>query len=405
MKPMQSFNKAKDYNWMYKKPKVYSTHFEVNSVTKEKTERVNNREIERELNNPSRRSQLLMEKHKIARSKPSYEDVQKELRKKLEERTIELNRLNLITLAQHHLVENPIFLGNKNYAMDYDDAGYRDLLKTIMEKYCKKPYAWFKEERGFKHWVLYREDLFEISEIDVGGIIFMNGSGITRFLHYKGTGEIEFPINASSHFFMFKNSRFEYTFSSDTSHFYKSNTKYVIDFIGTFSNARFSGVKSFPENYDTSNANKMDGMFYRTEFLGGSGLPKNFNTNGAVSMSYMFFGAFLNSDFKLPETFSTVNVFNMEGMFFDCYLSNCILGKNFNTSKVINMCSMFNGAKTDNKNFKLPETFSTESLIYSKHMFYAGALGIQFYTRDKTNKNIVQILKKWGTTGEPLGLF
>ena len=35
-------------------------------------------------------------------------------------------------------------------------------------------------------------------------------------------------------------------------------------------------------------------------------------------------------------------------------------------------------------------------------MFYGGSLGIQFYIKDKTNTQIVDILKEWGSQGKPV---
>ena len=58
----------------------------------------------------------------------------------------------------------------------------------------------------------------------------------------------------------------------------------------------------------------------------------------------------------------------------------------FNTKNVIDMSEMFNAATTQVRNFKLPKSFSTENLIYTKRMFYSGALNIQFYKNNKTNK-------------------
>ena len=98
----------------------------------------------------------------------------------------------------------------------------------------------------------------------------------------------------------------------------------------------------------------------------------------------------------------------MEGMFYACSLSSNPfseeLGNNnfFNTKNVIDMSEMFNVAHTMTKNFKLPIGFNLNSIDYSKHMFYGGSLGIQFYIKDKTNTQIVDILKEWGSQGKPV---
>ena len=74
----------------------------------------------------------------------------------------------------------------------------------------------------------------------------------------------------------------------------------------------------------------------------------------------------------------------------------------FNTKNVIDMSEMFNAATAQVRNFKLPKSFSTENLIYTKRMFYSGALNIQFYKNNKTNKQIIEILKEYGSQGKPL---
>lgn len=74
----------------------------------------------------------------------------------------------------------------------------------------------------------------------------------------------------------------------------------------------------------------------------------------------------------------------------------------FNTRNVIDMSEMFNAATTHVRNFKFPKGFSTENLIYTKRMFYSGALNIQFYKNNKTNKQIIEILKEYGSQGKPL---
>ena len=74
----------------------------------------------------------------------------------------------------------------------------------------------------------------------------------------------------------------------------------------------------------------------------------------------------------------------------------------FNTKNVIDMSEMFNAATTQVRNFKLPKSFSTENLIYTKRMFYSGALNIQFYKNNKTNKQIIEILKVYGSQGKPI---
>ena len=282
---------------------------------------------------------------------------------------------------------------------------------------------------------MYNTEQFEVKTEQTEDISYLNTCQSKtmpkqiNFLHYKNreftdedNAKLEFPINLTSCFLMFKGTRFNNTTPSHTFDVPNTTTSKVIDFIGTFSHAVFKYGSQFPKGLDTSNAVKMDGMFYSAELRGKVKLPEDFSTVNVVSMEYMFARSFLNDELIFPKGFSTGNVFTMEGMFYASTLmgnpfdfSNQEFHKSntseiidrgeevcFNTKNVIDMSEMFNAATTQVRNFKLPKSFSTENLIYTKRMFYSGALNIQFYKNNKTNKQIIEILKEYGSQGKPI---
>lgn len=373
-----------------------------------------------------------------------------ELLETVQRRKRMLNAKVNITLAKKTLTEDNVTIDGVEYHVDYEDKRYRDLLQNLYTSRTGIRYEWFKEERGYKHWVLYNTEQFEVKTEQTENISYLNTCQSKtmpkqiNFLHYRNreftdedNAKLEFPINLTSCFLMFKGTRFNNTTPSHTFDAPNTTTSNVIDFIGTFSHAVFKYGSQFPKGLDTSNAVKMDGMFYSAELRGKVKLPEDFSTVNVVSMEYMFARAFLNDELIFPKGFSTENVFTMEGMFYastlmgnpfdlcdqnlsDKDLSNQefnnqefhksntseIIDKGeevcFNTKNVIDMSEMFNAATTQVRNFKLPKSFSTENLIYTKRMFYSGALNIQFYKNNKTNKQIIEILKEYGSQGKPI---
>ena len=350
-----------------------------------------------------------------------------ELLETVQRRKRMLNAKVNITLAKKTPPDDNVTIDGVEYHVDYEDKRYRDLLQNLYTSRTGIRYEWFKEERGYKHWVLYNTEQFEVMTVQTEDISYLNtcqSKTIPKqinFLHYKhreiteeDSDKLEFPINLTSCFLMFKGTRFNNaTTNTTTSNTTTSNgtTSKVIDFVGTFSHTVFKGGSQFPKGLDTSNAVKMDGMFYSAELLNKVKLPENFNTENVVSMEYMFARSFLNDELVFPKGFSTGNVFTMEGMFyastlmgnpFDLFNQDLSEQEFFNTKNVIDMSEMFNAATTQVRNFKLPKSFSTENLIYTKRMFYSGALNIQFYKNNKTNKQIIEILKEYGSQGKPI---
>ena len=351
-----------------------------------------------------------------------------ELLETVQRRKRMLNAKVNITLAKKTPPEDNVIIDGVEYHVDYEDKRYRDLLQNLYVSRTGIRYEWFKEERGYKHWVLYNTEQFEVMTEQTENISYLNTCQSKtmpkqiNFLHYKNrefTDEdnikLEFPINLTSCFLMFKGTRFNNTTLSHTFDVpntttskgttFKGTTSKVIDFIGTFSHAVFKYGSQFPKGLGTSNAVKMDGMFYSAELRGKVKFPEDFSTVNVVSMEYMFARSFLNDELIFPKDFSTGNVFTMEGMFYASTLMGNpfdLCSNGFNTKNVIDMSEMFNAATTQVRNFKLPKSFSTENLIYTKRMFYSGALNIQFYKNNKTNKQIIEILKEYGSQGKPL---
>lgn len=414
-----------------RKAKDYSKHFKRSETPDERYEKFQTKELgypaHRNFQRKGYRSFNQGRNFELNNSKLE----QMQLRKRMQ------NDKEKINLAKKNTQENPIVIDGKSYEIDYDDKRYRDVLQNLFIGRNGVQYEWFKEERGYKHWVLYRTDQFEVKTVETSSIFYLNTCKAKlvpthfRYLHYRGDNpeNIEFPVNVTTCFLMFSGIRFkkksniritpevEQSFSQgastsqqsiNTSQFYKSSSAKVIDFVGAFAGAKFEVHSQFPKDLSTENAVKMDGMFYNAELLGDVNLPEGFSTENVVSMEYMFSRAFLGESVKFPKGFSTENVFTMEGMFYACSLSSNPfseeLGNNnfFNTKNVIDMSEMFNAAHTMTKNFKLPIGFNLNSIDYSKHMFYGGSLGIQFYIKDKTNTQIVDILKEWGSQGKPV---
>ena len=426
MRAMNSFNNDNAQptltNVLNKRPKQYSKHFEIRGEPNERFKRTNEREIEESLHRTFSYKRFNSSFNSSFSQDKQLEQLQ--LKKRM------LNDRTKIDLARKNTQENPIVIDGIKYEINYDDKRYRDVLQNLFTQKSGIQYEWFKEERGYKHWVMYRTDQFEVKTIQTDTLIYLNERNLPKqikYLHFNGNSfsNVEFPVNVTTCFRMFVNINcFNSSFSQDNTsvgqnvanveqnlsqdNFYKSSSAKVIDFVGTFANAKFKVNVPLLEKINTKSAAKMDGMFYNAELIGKTEFPKGFSTDNVVSMEYMFSRAFLGEKIQFPKGFSTDNVFTMEGMFYACSLSGNPFSEElnntnfFNTKNVIDMSEMFNSTQTMVKNFKLPIGFSQENTIYSKHMFYSGSLGIQFYLKDKTNKQIVEILKEWGSQGKPI---
>lgn len=317
-----------------------------------------------------------------------------------------LKRFRFVKAMKEHLErfsKNEIItLEGKSYVMNYDDQRYRDCIRVVFWKYLQKPYDWFREERGSKNWVLYRTDLFCVKSVNSNSFDFMSllGSGdmstvkLIHYLEYKGdyVNEVEFPINMSSCFLMFRNKRFnQETVFTDNNN---GNLENVFDTVAMFFNSTFSKGYCLTESLCPYNSINMNGMFYGAMFKEDSALSETFSTEKVFSMSYMFYKTHLHDDFVLPETFSTGNVIDMSRMFSNSYFcGNILLSKaNFCTENVLDFEEMFAYSKFVGR-LILPENFTLKNAVYTRHMFFGSNVVMEFSLRSYTNTEIVNVLK------------
>lgn len=152
-----------------------------------------------------------------------------ELLETVQRRKRMLNAKVNITLAKKTPPEDNVIIDGVEYHVDYEDKRYRDLLQNLYASRTGIRYEWFKEERGYKHWVLYNTEQFEVMTEQTENISYLNTCQSKtmpkqiNFLHYRNrefTDEdnikLEFPINLTSCFLMFKGTRFNNTTPSHT---------------------------------------------------------------------------------------------------------------------------------------------------------------------------------------------
>lgn len=119
---------------------------------------------------------------------------------------------------------------------------------------------------------------------------------------------------------------------------------------------------------DTSNINSMAYMFSNCKSLKKLSLGKNFNTSNVTDMRSMFDGIKLKR-IELGDKFNTSNVEDMSRMFSDCSeLESLSLGKNFNTKSVQSMEWMFFRC-LKLKKLDLGDNFNTENVKDMSQMF------------------------------------
>lgn len=298
--------------------------------------------------------------------------------------------------------ENVIQILGNDYSVDCNKESYRNKLKQIYSILNNTGYDWFKEERGYGNWVLFRTDQFEISEIDCNSLIFIRPSSKAgmenrkiKFLKYKHkhVGSVELPFNISSCFMMFRNS----VFDKDTKFQIERTTKHVIDMVGTFMLAEFNDKFVLPKCWCTDKVITMDGMFYRAILRKGFSLGEDFNTKNVLSMSYLFMGTIIQEDFKFPKYFSTVNLLDTRGMFketsFFCKELVCENKNNedfFDLRNVLDTSEMFAYAKSFGNTLRFPKNFQIDNVIYAKGMYYGNELNFNFYQKYLNSDEITQ---------------
>lgn len=194
-------------------------------------------------------------------------------------------------LAEAHF--NSLF--NKVYEVNVLLAESREKCREEIELDTGKEFAWFKEEYGKKHWVLYDTDVFEVR-------------GSNKYLHIRKPNSMpHMPINATT-----CRSMFASLGNEDLSHFYTNN---IVDMSFMFCNS-YDTTELDLSSFDTRNVENMACMFdkmYALKYLN----MRNFNTERLINMDGMFNCCV--SLVKLDLTsFDTGNVLKMAGTFNNC---------------------------------------------------------------------------------------
>ena len=141
-------------------------------------------------------------------------------------------------------------------------------------------------------------------------------------------------------------------------------------------------------NFDSSDITDMSNMFSNCSSLEEINLTNKFNTNKVINMESMFEGC-KNLIFLDLSNFDTSNVINMNFMFSGCLsLEEIKLTNKFNTNKVIDMKSMFNNCKNL---FSLDlSNFDTSNVTDMSYMFSncSSLKEIKLVNKFNTNKVI-----------------
>ena len=123
----------------------------------------------------------------------------------------------------------------------------------------------------------------------------------------------------------------------------------------------------FTSSFNTENITSLIWMFYGCSSLTSADIS-NFNSKSVTSMARMFYDcqSLISVDFS---KFETPNLKSLEGLFIRGYsLTSVNFGKNFDTSKVTDMGSLFfNCCEIESIDIS---KFDTSSLIIAKMMFY-----------------------------------
>lgn len=186
-------------------------------------------------------------------------------------------------------------LFNKVYEVNVLLAESREKCREEIELDTGKEFAWFKEEYGKKHWVLYDTDVFEVR-------------GADTYLHIRKPNSIpRVPVNATTCHSMFASWGNE-----DLSHFYTNN---IVDMSFMFCNS-YNITELDLSSFDTRNVENMACMFdkmYALKYLN----VRSFNTERLINMDGMFNCCV--SLVKLDLTsFDTGNILKMAGTFNNC---------------------------------------------------------------------------------------
>lgn len=174
-------------------------------------------------------------------------------------------------------------------------------------------FAWFKEERGLKHWVLYNTKMYEV----IGENMFYYEH--LRYCHEYGPAPT-LPFNATSCYKMFN--LYDKVENLNFSNF---RTSHVVDMRLMFAN--WTRVKNIDlSTFNTENVNDFCAMFNgcnNVQFINVS----SFKTPKVEDMSYMFTGCVKLLELSITG-FSKENLQKVDGMFADC-MSLTIINANY----------------------------------------------------------------------------
>lgn len=164
-------------------------------------------------------------------------------------------------------------------------------------------FAWFKEERGLKHWVLYNTKMYEV----IGENMFYYEH--LRYCHEYGPAPT-LPFNATSCYKMFN--LYDKVENLNFSNF---RTSHVVDMRLMFAN--WTRVKNIDlRTFNTENVSDFCAMFNgcnNVQFINVS----SFKTPKVEDMSYMFTGCVKLLELSITG-FSKENLQKTDGMFADC---------------------------------------------------------------------------------------
>lgn len=150
----------------------------------------------------------------------------------------------------------------------------------------------------------------------------------------------------------------------------KLDTSNVVEMINMFSNC--TSLTSLDlSGFDFSNVVRMDNLFDRCNSLTSITFPETVNAEKVTYMSNMFYQCKALTNLDL-SAFKTKELITLSGMFQGCEsLTTVTFPKTFDTSKVINMETMFFASGVETLDLS---TFDTSSLKYTKSMFGSSKL-------------------------------
>lgn len=298
---------------------------------------------------------------------------------------LEIVRLREVEDSGLHSVR----IGGKDYFVDFNQEQYRSLLKRVLEQRTGHPYAWFKEERAFKHWVLYRTDHFSVRETDEGDSRSFGWSG--SYLHCEAES-VEVPFNLSSVFLMFSRRRGKVEFTG------QCGFNGVIDGVG-------AEAYSDAVTLSLPNVLKVDRMFYHARI--GNKWGADFGKR-CYSFKEMFQSAIVSSEGQIGKI-DLGQAIDVRGMFKNCcfYKHPWRKGDHFSPESAIDVSEMFHCSEAVGIKFFLPEAFEFRQGVFSWHAFYGASELIDFPIKGKTNREIVAKLKEveTGDSVEKMELF